>query len=174
MLEDHPDLLLQSMVDRDPSKLPLADRYAATENSVAGALTMMSFWRTVTGVNRVGQYIVDEPAGSNFVTANLDEGGSSTAFWGRLLVVDDRLTELELYNARSASDCGFVLHADDIATFPSGWTSPIPEGQRASGRSCSSSGRSSSTAAFPRPRPRRTSPSWRPAGSSMRAPSKPT
>ncbi len=132
MLKAYADLLLESMVARDPGRLPLADRYAATENSVAGSLNMMSGWRTVSGVKRVGQYIVDEPAGQVFVTACLDEGGSSTAFWARLKVVGEKLTELEMYNARSRADTGFMMLADEIGTFPSGWTSPIPEGGRAS------------------------------------------
>lgn len=37
-MREYADLLLSSMVARDPSILPLADRYAATENSVAGSL----------------------------------------------------------------------------------------------------------------------------------------
>lgn len=131
MLNDYADLLLDTMVTRDPSKLPLADRYAATENSVAGALHMMTFWRSVTGINRVGQYIVDESAGQIFFTASLNEGGSSTAFWARLKVVDEQLTELEMYNARSAADGGYVLHADEIGVLPEAWTSPIPMDLRA-------------------------------------------
>ncbi len=130
-MRDHADRLLESMVKRDPDALPLADRYAATENSVAGALSMMTGWRTVTGINRVGQYVVDPVRGQLFVTANLDEGGSSTMFWARLKVVDDRLTEIEMYKARSRADGGFVMQADDLGTFPGGWTSAIPAGGRA-------------------------------------------
>jgi hypothetical protein len=130
-MKEYADLLLKSMVAHDPWMLPLADRYAATENSVAGSLNMMSAWRTVTGVNRVGQYIVDEPAGQLLFTANLDEGGSSTVFWARLKVVDEKLTELEMYNARSRADTGFMMLADEMGSFPRGWTSPIPPGQKA-------------------------------------------
>jgi hypothetical protein len=131
MLKDFADLLLESMVARDPWMLPLADRYAATENSVAGSLNMMSGWRTVTGVKRVGQYVVDESAGQLFVTACLDEGGSSTAFWARLKVSGEKVSEIETYSSRSRADSGFVMLADEIGTYPSGWTSPIPEGGRA-------------------------------------------
>jgi hypothetical protein len=131
-MKEYADLLLKSMVAHDPWMLPLADRYAATENSVAGSLNMMSAWRTVTGVNQVGQYLIDEPAGQLLVTANVDEGGSSTVFWARLKVVDEKLTELEMYNARSRADTGFMMLADEMGSFPSGWTSPIPAGQKAS------------------------------------------
>ena len=132
MLKDYADLLLKSMVARAPSMLPLADRYAATENSVAGSLNMMCGWRTVTGIKQMGQYIVDEPAGQLFFTACLDEGGSSTGFWARLKVVDEKLSEIEMYCARSRADTGFMMLADEIGTYPSGWTSPIPSGQKAS------------------------------------------
>jgi hypothetical protein len=128
-MKEYADLLLSSMVAHDPSSLPLADRYAATENSVAGSLNMMSAWRTVTGVNQVGQYVIDKPAGQVFVTANIDEGGSPTMFWARLAIVDQKLTELEMYNGRCRADTGFMMLADEVGTFPSGWTSPIPPGQ---------------------------------------------
>jgi len=130
-MKEYADLLLRSMVARDPGMLPLADRYAATENSVAGSLNMMSFWRTVTGVKRMGQYIVDPVAGQMLVTANLDEGGSSTAFCGRLKIDGEKIGELELYNIRSRAEAGFVMLADEIGTVPEGWTSPIPPGQKA-------------------------------------------
>ena len=51
-MKKYADLLLESMVAHDPSVLPLAARYAATENSVAGSLNMMSAWRTVTGASQ--------------------------------------------------------------------------------------------------------------------------
>ena len=44
---------------------------------------MMSAWRTVTGVKRVGQYVVDEPAGQLFVTAERRRGGQLHARSGR-------------------------------------------------------------------------------------------
>lgn len=131
MLKEYADLLFDSMVARDPGMIPLADRYAATENSIAGSLNMMSAWRTVTGVRQRGYTVVDEPAGQLFVTACVDEGGSSSAFWGRLKVAEEKVSELELFIARSRADSGFVMLADDIGKDPSGWTSPIPEGGRA-------------------------------------------
>jgi hypothetical protein len=130
-MKKYADLLLESMVAHDPWTLPLADRYAATENSVAGSLNMMSFWRTVTGVKAVGQCIIDPVWGQLVVTANLDEGGSSTAFCGRLKIEGGRISELELYNLRCRAEAGFVMKADEIGTLPPGWTSPIPPGGRA-------------------------------------------
>ena len=58
-------------------------------------------------MKQVGQYIVDEPAGQLLLTANIDEGGNSTAFWARLKVDGRRsLTEMEMYNSRSRADIG--------------------------------------------------------------------
>lgn len=125
------DLLFESMVARDPWKLPLADRYAATENSVAASLNMMSAWRTVTGVKQRGLTIVDPEAGQVVVTANVDEGGSSTVFCARLKAREGRITELEMYNNRCRGDAGFIMLPDEMGTPPKGWTSPIPPGGKA-------------------------------------------
>lgn len=141
MLKKYADLLLESMVARDPWMLPLADRYAATENSIPGSLNMMTAWRTTTGVRQTGQYACDEPAGQMFFTACLDEGGASAAFWARLKVEDERLTELELYSSRSRADSGFVMLADEMGKEPNGWTSPIPEGGKATREELSAVGR---------------------------------
>ena len=82
----------------------------------------------------MGQCVVDEPAGQVFFTACLDEGGASTAFWARLKVVDEKLTELELYSSRSPGRSGFVMLADEIGEEPTGWTSPIPAGRQSDPR----------------------------------------
>ena len=131
MLKKYADLLLESMVAHDPWTLPLADRYAATENSIAGSLNMMTAWRCTTGVKKMGQCACDEAAGQVFFTACLDEGGASVAFWARLKVEDEKLSELELYSSHSRAESGFVMLADEMGKEPTGWTSPIPEGGKA-------------------------------------------
>ncbi|MBP2663240.1 MAG: hypothetical protein H6Q71_1188 [Firmicutes bacterium] len=125
------DLLFKSMVEHDPSILPLADTYAATENSQPAALSMMNCWRTVTGLNFVGQYIIDKQAGQVFVTANVDESGMPSVFFGRLKVDNAVITELELYIDRSRGDSGFVFFPNEMNKLPKGWTSPIPKDGRA-------------------------------------------
>lgn len=150
-MKEYADLLLRSMVARDPGLLPLAGRYAATENSVAASLNMMSAWRTVTGIKAMGQCIVDRPAGVLLLTANLDEGGSSTFFCARLKVAADELTELEMYNVRSRSDSGFMLLADEVGAYPEGWTSAIPAGGRATREELYELGRALFDASRPAP-----------------------
>jgi len=141
-MKHYADLLFKSMIAQDISILPLADTYKATENSEPAAVQLMNCWRTVTGLNFVGQYIVDKKAGQILVTANLDESGKPTVFFGRLKVENEKITELELYVDRSRSDSGFVYLPEEMNKLPKGWTSPIPEGGRATREELLAVGRS--------------------------------
>jgi hypothetical protein len=114
------------MTERDCAMLPLTDTYMATENSQGASLPIMSFWRTVTGLNFIGQIIQDKEQGQVFVTANLDESGMPSVFFGRLKIVGEAISELELYIDRSRADSGFVLLPEEMNKHPRGWTSPIP------------------------------------------------
>jgi hypothetical protein len=152
-MKEYADLLLESMVAHDPGKLPLADRYAATEDSVAGSLNMMSFWRTVTEIKKVGLCLADPVWGQLSVAANLDEGGSSTRFWGRVAVQDGKRSELQLYNIRSRAEGGCVMLRDEIGTLPRGWTSPIPEGQRPTREELRQLGKAIFDSSLPAPEP---------------------
>ncbi|MCM8711239.1 hypothetical protein M2651_09375 [Clostridium sp. SYSU_GA19001] len=125
------DLLFKSMIEHDPSILPLADRYAATENSHAAALHAMTSWRTITGVNCIGHLVIDKQDGSIFVTASLDENGSPTIFNGRLKIENELIAELEINLIRSRGDSGFVYLPEEMDKHHNGWTSPIPEDGRA-------------------------------------------
>lgn len=130
-MKKYVDLLIKSMVEHDPSILPLADVYAATENSKAAALSNMTCWRTVTGLNMIGQCFTDESAGQVFATVNLDESGMQTILFARLKVENELITEIELGTIRSRSDSGFVYLPEEMDKLPHGWTSPIPEDGRA-------------------------------------------
>lgn len=130
-MQRYADVLLDSMVSRDPGRLPLANRYTITENLTPGVAHMLSGWRTVSGVNQVGQYIVDEKAGQVFVTANVDEGGLPSMFWARIKVVDDEITEIESFKASARAHGGFVMQAEEVGNLPEAWTKPIPDDARA-------------------------------------------
>lgn len=125
-MKKYADLLFKSMTEHDYTLLPLADTYIATENSQGAALPMMSFWRTVTGLNFIGQIIQDKEQSQVFVTANLDESGMQSVFFGRMKIENEMISELELYIDRSRADSGFVLLPDEMNKHPRGWTSPIP------------------------------------------------
>ena len=125
-MKKYVDLLFKSMTERDYTLLPLTDTYTATENSQGAALPMMSMWRTVTGLNFIGQVIQDKQQGQVFVTANLDESGMPSVFFGRMKIENEAISELELYIDRARSDSGFVLLPEEMDKLPRGWTSLIP------------------------------------------------
>ena len=131
-MKKYADQLLHSMVAKDPYVLPLAPRYKATLNGVAGALQMMSAWRIVQKSNRVGQYIEDSSAGSVFFTASVEVSDQESLFWARIRIEEGLITELEMYLCHSRSEGGFVHYPHEIGTLPRGWNEPIPDGQAAS------------------------------------------
>lgn len=130
-MREYVDLLLTSIVAHDPSILPLAPRYRATENSVPAALRQMTAWSLGQAVNAVGTVVVDEELGQIVVVANLQLGGAPATFWARLAVVDGLIAELEVYHAQSAADGGNVMHADEIGKEPAPWHAEIPADGRA-------------------------------------------
>jgi hypothetical protein len=125
------DQVLKSMVAHNPSVLPLAKSYAATENSEPAALAMMSLWRTVTGIKQTGQYVIDTQSGQIFFTAVIDESGMPSIFMGRLKIENHTVSELELYINRSRADSGFLFQTESLGKLPDSWTSPIPQGKKA-------------------------------------------
>lgn len=125
------DILMKSMVEHDPSILPLADTYAATENAKAAALSNMTCWRTITGLNYIAQCFEDKQEGQVFATVNVDESGMPTILFARLKIEKELIAEIELGIIRSRADSGFVYLPDEMNTLPSGWTSSIPEDGRA-------------------------------------------
>jgi len=119
------DQLLDSMVARDPARVPLAPRYAATENSVPAALPMMTAWRSVTAL-KDRFYAIDTTSQQVFVVAGLAEGPNETLLWGRLKVQDRRLAEIELYENRSRAQGGYQFAGNGPANFPKPWTAAVP------------------------------------------------
>ncbi|MCL1896580.1 MAG: hypothetical protein FWG03_08540 [Clostridiales bacterium] len=132
-MKKYVDMLLESMIKHDPSILPLADEYAATENSRPAALQFLNSWRTLTGVNGIQHLFADEAEGQVFFAANVDEHGMPSILYGRIRVEGGRFSEFELSLIRSESDSGFIFAPDEMLLPPhSGWTSPIPDDGRAS------------------------------------------
>ncbi len=125
-------VLFDAMIAQDPSMLPIADRYYATENSHGSALGAMTCFRTITGLTYIGHLVVDEVANSIFVTANLDENGVPTICTARVQLENDEITELEINLIRSKGDSGFIYLPEEMDQHHSGWTMAIPEGGRAS------------------------------------------
>ena len=64
--------LLASMVAHDPSTLPMALTYKATENGHPAALGMMTSWRTITQANGPNLLAIDTVNGTAVPRAHME------------------------------------------------------------------------------------------------------
>lgn len=123
-LQDLSDQLLDSIAARDPSKLPLAADYAATENSTPSAPNMMVAWRTATAVQ--GRfYVIDTVSQQVLVMATLQEGSYATLLYGRIKAQQGKIAELELFENRSRGQGGFQYSGEVLKGLPAAWTAPV-------------------------------------------------
>jgi hypothetical protein len=118
------DKLLASMSAHDPSQLSLAREYRATENGVASGLPMMNAWNTVTATGSK-YYVIDPVSGQIFFVAELKEGQRNALGFGRLKVVNEKLSEIELYISRSRGDTGYQFSADHVSAPAPEWTAKV-------------------------------------------------
>jgi hypothetical protein len=108
------DQLLKSMVAHNPDTLPLATLYRATENSHPVSLRFAVLWRTVTEAHGPNLLAIDVPAGQAYLMSQISEAGSLSVMWGRIKVVDRKITELEFLIDRSRGDDGFEFSAEEL------------------------------------------------------------
>lgn len=131
-MKQYVDLLFESIIKHDPSILPLADIYAATEDGHPAALCMMTSFKTITGLNKISICAIDEVEGQIVVTSNVDESGMPIVFFARIKIEKEKITELEFYLVRSRGDSGFWCAPEDMGKEqPAGWSSMIPEDGKA-------------------------------------------
>jgi hypothetical protein len=140
-LQGFAEKLVASIVAHDPAILPLSRVYAATENSVASALGMMVIWRTATAA-KSSFYVIDTESAQVFLITTINEGPNDTLLFGRLLIQNRLITEIEIYTNRSRGQGGFQFDPDGPAHFPSAWTHPIGPERRASRAQLLEAGRS--------------------------------
>jgi hypothetical protein len=140
-LEGLAEQLLASIAARDPTRLPLAHEYAATENSIPSALGLMVIWRTATAA-RSSYYVIDPTSGQVFLIATLSEGPNDTLLFGRIKVEGRLISEIELFTNRSRGQGGFQFDADGPSHFPTAWTVTVPPERRASRAELLQAGRS--------------------------------
>jgi hypothetical protein len=119
----------------------LAHEYAATENSVPSALSLMVIWRTATAA-KDRYYVIDPTSGQVFLIATLSEGPNDTLLFGRLRVDGRLVSEVELYTNRSRGQGGFQFDADGPSHLPAAWTVAVPPERRASRAALLLAGRS--------------------------------
>lgn len=125
--------ILDSMVAHDPSTLPLAQVYKATENSHPAALGMMNLWRTVTKACKPNLLAIDTTNGTAYFALDISEGNDEveSILWGRIKVVNKQITELELYVNRSRGDHGFSFSAEELPGNYKRWMTPPDDRQKA-------------------------------------------
>ncbi|GAM35791.1 hypothetical protein TCE0_017r04387 [Talaromyces pinophilus] len=109
--------VLDSMVAHDPSTLPLATVYKATENSHPAALSMMTSWRTIVNVAPPSLLAIDTQQGTGYFALDVSEGNNAvpSILRGRIAVSDQRITELELFINRNRGDHGFSFNSTQLA-----------------------------------------------------------
>lgn len=118
------DKVLDSMTAHDPSTLPLAREYAATENSVPAALNMMVAWQTAGAVTD-RFYVIDPVSHQLFLVATLAEGPYATLVYGRIKAQGNRIAEVELYENRARGQGGFQYSGKGLANMPREWTAQV-------------------------------------------------
>ncbi|KAI0129858.1 hypothetical protein BJ170DRAFT_290403 [Xylariales sp. AK1849] len=110
--------ILDSMVAHDPNALPMATVYMATENSHPAALGMMSSWRTITKAGSPSLLAIDTTNGTAYFALDVSEGNDAveSVLRGRVKVVDQKITELELFINRNRGDHGFSYSSAELPT----------------------------------------------------------
>jgi len=115
-MTDMVSTILASMVAHDPSTLPLASLYKATENSHPAAVTMMTAWRTIVYAGEPSLMAIDTTNCTAYFALDVDEGNAlnETILRGRFAVVNEEITEIELFINRYRGDHGFSFSASEL------------------------------------------------------------
>lgn len=108
--------VLDSMVAHDPSTLPLATVYKATENSHPAALSMMTSWRTIVNIAPPSLLAIDTQQGTGYFALDVSEGNNAvlSILRGRIAVSGQKITELELFINRNRGDHGFSFNSTQL------------------------------------------------------------
>lgn len=109
-------LILDSMEAHDPYSLPMASVYKATENSHPAALGMMTSWRTITKTGPPSLLAIDTNQGTAYFALDVSEGNDAVknVLRGRVKVVNQKISELELFINRYRGDHGFSFSAAEL------------------------------------------------------------
>ncbi|KAH8746355.1 hypothetical protein BGZ57DRAFT_917783 [Hyaloscypha finlandica] len=110
--------ILDSMVAHNPDTLPLATIYRATENSHPAALGMMTSWRTITKAGPPSLLAIDTTNGTAYFALDINEGNDDiqNVLRGRVKVIGQNITELELFINRFRGDHGFSFSSQELPT----------------------------------------------------------
>ena len=108
-MEKYVDVLLDSMVKHDASLLPMADRYSATENGIAAAVSHMTCWRTIQKINCVTHKVLDPVLCQVVVVAQADEGGYPTLMAARIKVEKEKISAASNLNLLILKSCSLPI-----------------------------------------------------------------
>ena len=125
------DAFINSVNSHDPSALPMADRYYATENGVPSALLMMETYRLIDHVSAIGTVAADPQRHTVFSEMAARVGSKDVILMVRLTGENGKIAEIEINIYHSRNDTGFWFAVQDIEKLSSSWNYVVPEEQRA-------------------------------------------
>lgn len=125
------DAFIESINSHDPKKLPMADRYYATENGIPAALMLMETYRVIDKVNYVGTVAEDPQKNTVYAVMSVLEGTTDVILGARMTGAEEKIEELEINIYRSRSDTGFWFAVQDIEKLEPEWDYVVPEEKRA-------------------------------------------
>lgn len=104
----------------------MSELYYATENGHPAALGMMTSWRTITKTNAVSLLALDTTQQSAYFALDIVEGDASrkNILRGRIQVVEQKITEIELFINRWRGEHGFSFSAQELPSLYAPLMSP--------------------------------------------------
>ena len=124
------DAFIESVNTRDCTRLPMADRYYATENGIPAALLLMETYRVIDQVTFAGT-VAEDPVKKTVYTVLVAKEGSADVIMGVRMTGEEKISELEINIYRSRSDTGFWYAVQDIEKLEPKWDYVVPEEKRA-------------------------------------------
>lgn len=118
------DAVIDSMIAKDASALPVCESYAATEDGKANVLPLFTAWQTITAAPAPRRYVADPEAGQVFFAGVVNEGRRQAIFLMRLKVDNGRLAEFESHFVRAPADSGAHFDIAGLLNAPAMWWTP--------------------------------------------------
>lgn len=125
------DQVMTSIVQHQPTTLPMTQPYMATENLRPFQLKGMSLWRTVTAIDGTRHDVIDPQSGQIFFVAVLRETQGPAILKARIKVENHKIAEIETYISRDPADTGEHFNPTGIAKIPAFWWQTVAADKRA-------------------------------------------
>lgn len=116
------DQVVDSILKHQPQSVPTTSPYAATENSRAFQLRGMDLWQTASNIEGARYDVLDPQSGQGlFIAAFGERGGGQAIVVLRFKAEGTKISEIEAYVTRSASDTGEHFNPAGLAKIPAFW-----------------------------------------------------